>query len=687
MHRYHGAGVAELVHRLLAFPLFARSSNIKSKQKVRTIATWILGGPVTTVFISVSLLLYSYNSDSGLRSNSPTPVSLREKGPALACIKYQSPGIVIYNFVFINNVSGPSADLSGMSEGPVAFDSLPSWATFSAVSYASEREVTSAAVGWPCLALSYRLPSSAAGTSGWVQGYAVLPHSRWESRDGRLPVRPIVLGFALNSVLYSFACVFILYYAKLIIDKIHHATLSRRLYLGLCPNCKYPFYKGARKCPECSLDFTVLCADKCSVQKPHPRIRTMIRRASRDFPLVVLEHAAEGCVADDSGDVRRVRSGTDLWRGWVGARPSRIACQQLVSQPLVRALFVIVADELRDEVAEVALAAGDEVVQALSSHRPHPTLRKRVELRRPHRQPLDHAAAHPQSLVESGSELPVAVADQDGRRAKSLSLRVCDEQDRLLARPRVGRLECRRAHDHPPSPNVQEEQDGASPPTRQRQHGPREEVAGPERLRVDIEELGPSRLGSNRRGLQAMLLKDVLHSRPRDISDPELGKLAENPGIAPSRVLRSQTHHQRSKNLGLRRSAGFPHLPCSLPLSQLPHPALEGGERDDRQQLPDGGPEGRSQRDQLPPFMVRQANASRETFAQDAILGTQELHLPCELVVSRRQEHEQQRFDKAQHVWYAARRRARMEFLYRYCTASSGVPIDREPSARSAEAA
>lgn len=120
----------------------------------------------------------------------------------------------------------------------------------------------------------------------------------------------------------------------------------------------------------------------------------MIRRVSRNLPLVVLEHATEGFPADDSGDVRGVRPGTDRWRTRVDARPSWLSHQQPVAEPLVRALFVVMTEKLRDEEIEMPLAARDEVMQAFSSHRSDPTLRERVQLRQEASlQPCHHPAS------------------------------------------------------------------------------------------------------------------------------------------------------------------------------------------------------------------------------------------------------------------------------------------------------
>jgi len=61
--------------------------------------------------------------------------------------------------------------------------------------------------------------------------------------------------------------------------------------------------------------------------------------------------------------------------------------RRLEAEGAMGAIVVVVADELGQDRAQVALVKGYQLVEALAADRPHPALRDRVGARRPNRRP------------------------------------------------------------------------------------------------------------------------------------------------------------------------------------------------------------------------------------------------------------------------------------------------------------
>jgi hypothetical protein len=62
-------------------------------------------------------------------------------------------------------------------------------------------------------------------------------------------------------------------------------------------------------------------------------------------------------------------------------------CRKLQAEAAMGAIVVVVVDELGQDRAQVALAEGYQVVEAIAAHGPNPALRDRVGARRPNRRP------------------------------------------------------------------------------------------------------------------------------------------------------------------------------------------------------------------------------------------------------------------------------------------------------------
>ena len=81
--------------------------------------------------------------------------------------------------------------------------------------------------------------------------------------------------------------------------------------------------------------------------------------------------------------------------------------------PTVRALVVVVLDELPEHPVEMALATDEQPVEALGPGCPDKPFGERVRPRRPDGREDDPSADRPHHLVEGTDELGVPVTDQE----------------------------------------------------------------------------------------------------------------------------------------------------------------------------------------------------------------------------------------------------------------------------------
>ncbi len=91
----------------------------------------------------------------------------------------------------------------------------------------------------------------------------------------------------------------------------------------------------------------------------------------------------------------------------------QVGDRHLEVDPAVRALAVIVLDELAKDAVEVAFAPYEHPVQALSAGCPHKSFGERVRLRRPDGCLNNPGAGRAEYFVKGPDELGVAVADKE----------------------------------------------------------------------------------------------------------------------------------------------------------------------------------------------------------------------------------------------------------------------------------
>ena len=158
--------------------------------------------------------------------------------------------------------------------------------------------------------------------------------------------------------------------------------------------------------------------------------------------------------------------------------------------------MVVVVDELRQDPPQVALADGDQVVEALLAGGPHPAFRDRVRTGRLNRGPqaLDSQAGG--ALAEVGAPDPVTVMDQISR----LAVPGCGF-DQLPPDPCGGWMGGQLEVDKLTTPVTDEEDDV------ERLEGQgleNKEVGGPDRLRMVSKEGAPTLAGRSRMATAAV---------------------------------------------------------------------------------------------------------------------------------------------------------------------------------------
>ncbi len=153
----------------------------------------------------------------------------------------------------------------------------------------------------------------------------------------------------------------------------------------------------------------------------------------------------------------------------------------------MRAMAVVVVDELEEHHLELATVDDQHPVQAFSANGADEELSEGVCPRSPDRSLDDPDFLGPEDLVEAGCELGVTISDQELDRLRSLGELEC-EVPGLLDHPGAGRMGRDAGEVHPSGIEFDEEQD-VQP---SQQHGvDREEVAGQHGRGLRPQELTP----------------------------------------------------------------------------------------------------------------------------------------------------------------------------------------------------
>lgn len=256
------------------------------------------------------------------------------------------------------------------------------------------------------------------------------------------------------------------------------------------------------------------------------------RAGSGGFAVVMLQESTEPFLALNLP--RRERQ-----RGRFGFLLLRLGCsfrQRNVADSLVRAFFVIMFHERFGNVAQMLLTENDKVVKQLMTQRLSKPFGEGVQVGSQRPDSLDLAVLGLEHGVELVSELGVVV-DQQVRRGQAPVRHLHRSIPGLLRGP----LACgvgRGSYDEgTTTANVDEEEQVEIDEAREGGglHG--EEIAGPQRRSVNLDELIPSSFATLGSGIEARFLQDVDH-RGTAHTDAEFLEFSEHAGVTPLVLLR-----------------------------------------------------------------------------------------------------------------------------------------------------
>ena len=179
-----------------------------------------------------------------------------------------------------------------------------------------------------------------------------------------------------------------------------------------------------------------------------------------------------------------------------------------------------------------------------------------------------------------------------------------------------------------------------------RPDGFREEVRGPDRLDVPLNEVMPSAAATFRPGIETILLQDAADGRPGDAADAELPEFAENPPVAPAGGL-GHLDDQLADLFRLPRPSPFARLHARPALAQ---PAGKGSRVDDGDDLLDLRAEPHAELQELGPFCRSHFDPFGQLVAKHPVLGLQILDHLDEFFLGGPGQEQQEGMDEPLHV-------------------------------------
>ena len=204
----------------------------------------------------------------------------------------------------------------------------------------------------------------------------------------------------------------------------------------------------------------------------------------------------------------------------------------------MRPVAVVVVDVDPKHVLELPLADDQDPIEAVAPDGADPALGERVRARCAKRRANDLDALTSEDLIEGVAELAVSIVDQKAERPQPLFGRP-GELPGLLSYPGAARVGGAASQMYPPAAQLdKEEHVEASEP--ERVDG--EEIAGDHGLCVRTKELTPAQ-PSPRLGRRDTGLAQDGANRRRGHVGAHTGELADDPLIAPTRILTSDAQH------------------------------------------------------------------------------------------------------------------------------------------------
>lgn len=351
------------------------------------------------------------------------------------------------------------------------------------------------------------------------------------------------------------------------------------------------------------------------------------------------QQAAEACFAHDLAGRRRVR-----WPA--GHRADRH----------VRPLGVVMVHVLAHDVVQVFFAKDDEVIQALLLDRLGIPLDVSVEVGFCRAQAMDRCTLRFHDRVKLDRELRVQIVDQVGHLpARRFDLE--DEVAGLLGDPAAVGARRSGGGYHLPRVHVDEQQDEVVHQPAQRPDLLADEIACPQCVGVDAQELVPRPPAPVRPRVQARRLEDVSDGRLTDVADAQFLEFTEDTGVPPT-GLPSDPEDLLANFLGRSRPARFASGPLrGLGQLLVGGPPLEGAVTDDRDQFLDRRADLRAQLDQSLALPLGHGNPPGQLGPEYLVLRFEILNLCDQVALRRVGQHLQEGVEKASHGCYRGLRR------------------------------
>ena len=217
-------------------------------------------------------------------------------------------------------------------------------------------------------------------------------------------------------------------------------------------------------------------------------------------------------------------------------------CGRSQSERSMWPVGVVMLDVDAQGALELSATCDQEPVKTFTADCSDPAFSERVGVRRAKRRADYLDALALEDVVESAAELAVAVADQEPDRPRPIRERP-GKLASLLGCPPPIRVGTTTSEMNAAAAEFDEEEDvqAAEP---QRFDG--EEVAGDHRGGIRTKELAPVELGASAGRRDACVTEDLGNRRGRDLlTDP--CELADDPLVAPARILTRKPQHQLAK--------------------------------------------------------------------------------------------------------------------------------------------
>ncbi len=305
----------------------------------------------------------------------------------------------------------------------------------------------------------------------------------------------------------------------------------------------------------------------------------------------------------------------------------------------VTAMMVVIINELADQIIQVPLAKDDELSQTLQFDRLNKPLTAAVQVRTRLGQCIGSQPAFLELRRKLLREFRVAIVHHDvglvfpanGFIHEQLCLLFHPSRIGMQRRFRGNHLACRHTkpnqHVHVPEPR---RCDGLD----------REEVHGPKRLRVPLDEVIPTIALTLWPGFNPFFLQDVSHRLPADLLDAQLPQLADDAGVAKARGL-CNLDYQFADFLGLALTTfGILNFPFATVF--IPDPPIKCRRRHNRDQFLNGSADHFAQLQKPRSFLGLGVNLSGNPRPQDFVFLFEIFDIFCQLIVGGRSDHREE---------------------------------------------